>query len=263
MTESPVKWACEYCTYENWPSAIKCTMCRAQRPSAAIIDEELNEFKRNSIHGDDSGTSSLIICPDSSARPRVRPLRPSEPGSHASVLHPNVVYNDKNHLHAPRWSCAMCTYENWAETRSCAVCEHPWPNDASPVISNEQEQGGWRTRRTRMSPPISSDRDADVHIRDIEVGAHGCDEDFKKLKQIKNRMRKSDWRFLNACVGEWTHTTHTHTNTHTQHTREQPNMPVDLKKKCNEISSPQSVVWGPLWVCGVARGSVIFNIFIQ
>ncbi|MCJ8738851.1 hypothetical protein PDJAM_G00040470 [Pangasius djambal] len=201
MTDPHMKWACEYCTYENWPSAIKCTMCRAQRPSAAIIDEELNEFKSNSVHGDDSGTSSLIICPDSSARPRVRPFRPSEPGSHASMSHPNEEYNDKNRLHAPRWSCAMCTYENWAETRSCAVCEHPRPNDASPVITNEQEQGGWRTRRTRMSPPISSDRDADLHIQDNEVGAHGCDEDFKKLKQIKNRMRKSDWMFLNACVG--------------------------------------------------------------
>ncbi|KAB5555859.1 hypothetical protein PHYPO_G00039000 [Pangasianodon hypophthalmus] len=201
MTDPHMKWACEYCTYENWPSAIKCTMCRAQRPSAAIIDEELNEFKSNSVHGDDSGTSSLIICPDSSARPRVRPFRPSEPVSHASVSHPNEEYNDKNRLHAPKWSCAMCTYENWAETRSCAVCEHPRPNDASPVITNEQEQGGWRTRRTRMSPPISSDRDADFHIQDIEVGAHGCDKDFKKLKQIKNRMRKSDWMFLNACVG--------------------------------------------------------------
>ncbi|KAK3559148.1 hypothetical protein QTP86_005010 [Hemibagrus guttatus] len=205
MTDPCMKWACEYCTYENWPSAIKCTMCRAARRCAAIIAEELNEFKSNSVHGadddDDKGTSSLIICPDSSARPRVRPCRPSEPVSHASVSHPNEEYNDKNRLHAPRWSCAMCTYQNWAETRSCAVCEHPQPNDASPVITNELEQGGWRTRRTRMSPPISLDCDADVHIQDIEVGAHGCDADFKKLKQIKNRMRKSDWMFLNACVG--------------------------------------------------------------
>ncbi|KAG7324779.1 hypothetical protein KOW79_011095 [Hemibagrus wyckioides] len=204
MTDPRMKWACEYCTYENWPSAIKCTMCRASRRCTAIIAEELNEFKSNSVHGgavDDTGTSSLIICPDSSARPRVRPCRPSEPVSHASVSHPNADYNDRNRLHAPRWSCAMCTYENWAEAPSCTVCEHPRPNDASPVITNQLEQGGWRTRRTRTSPPVSSERDADVHIQDIEVGAHGCDEDLKKLKQIKNRMRKSDWMFLNACVG--------------------------------------------------------------
>lgn len=28
------------------------------------------------------------------------------------------------------------------------------------------------------------------------------DVDFKKLKQIRNRMRKTDWLFLNACAGE-------------------------------------------------------------
>lgn len=204
MTDPHMKWACEYCTYENWPSAIKCTMCRAQRPSAAIIDRELDQFKSGSQHGDDSGTSGLIICPDSSARPRVRPLRASEAGSHASVSHPDVDYNDKNRMHAPRWSCSTCTYENWAETRSCVVCEHPRPNDGQAVITNEQDRGGWRTRRTRTPPGSSSDRDAELHIQDIEVGAHGCDGDFKKLKQIKNRMRKSDWKFLNACVGEWT-----------------------------------------------------------
>lgn len=26
------KWACEYCTYENFPSGIKCTMCGGPRP---------------------------------------------------------------------------------------------------------------------------------------------------------------------------------------------------------------------------------------
>ncbi|KAI5606702.1 ubiquitin thioesterase ZRANB1, partial [Silurus asotus] len=190
MTDPHVKWACEYCTYENWPSAIKCTMCRAQRPGSAIMDV--------SEHCGVSGTGGLIICPDSSARPRMRPLRPCEPGDHASVSHPDEDYNDKNRLHGPRWSCTMCTYENWAETRSCAVCKHPGPNSvgsASTVSNNEREQGGWSTRRNRTSSPVSSD------IQDIEVGAHGCDEDFKKIKQIKNRMRKRDWKFLNACIG--------------------------------------------------------------
>lgn len=39
------------------------------------------------------------------------------------------------------------------------------------------------------------------------AGAVGTKEelevDFKKLKQIKNRMKKTDWLFLNACVGKF------------------------------------------------------------
>ncbi|XP_062858813.1 ubiquitin thioesterase zranb1 [Trichomycterus rosablanca] len=200
MTDLHKKWACDYCTYENWPSAIKCTMCRAQQPSPTIISEEISQFKGGTRHGDDSGTSGLIICPDSSARPRVRPLRPSEVSSNASGWQQNEDHNDKNRQHAGRWSCSACTYENWAETRRCAVCQHPWPNDASPAI-NERERGGWRARtgvRTRTS---SSERDTSVHIQDNEAGAHASNEDTKKLKQIKNRMRRNDWLFLNACVG--------------------------------------------------------------
>ena len=29
--------------------------------------------------------------------------------------------------------------------------------------------------------------------------------DFKKPKQIRNRMRKTDWLFLNACAGEYSY----------------------------------------------------------
>ncbi|XP_066521971.1 ubiquitin thioesterase ZRANB1 isoform X2 [Hoplias malabaricus] len=274
MTELGVKWACEYCTYENWQSAIKCTMCRAQRPSGTIITEEpfVSGSMLDTPHGD-SGSSSLLICPDSSARPRVRQTHSTEssakwschmctylnwpralrctqclcqrprscsptesPQTSGSGLRirsgpvapvdPCEEYNDRNRLNTPvqRWCCAACTYENWPKTPRCVVCDHPRPNDAiqlsepdepSPVI-NEQDRV--RPQRAgsvcgpacqRRSPPTSK-RDSEVQIQDIQcielaAGAHGCKEelemDFKKLKQIKNRMRKSDWLFLNACAG--------------------------------------------------------------
>lgn len=269
-----MKWACEYCTYENWLSAIKCTMCRAQRPSATIITEE--PFKSSSIldppHGD-LGSSNLLICPDSSARPRVRQAQTTEtsgkwschmctylnwpravrctqclcqrqracsptetPQTSGSGLRlrsglvppvdPCEEYNDRNRLNtrAQRWCCAACTYENWPKTPRCVVCDHPRPNDAiqltepdvlSPVI-NEQDRvhppragGVCGPVGQRRSPPMPK-RDSEVQIQDIQcielaAGAQGSKEelemDFKKLKQIKNRMRKSDWLFLNACAG--------------------------------------------------------------
>ncbi|ELU04077.1 hypothetical protein CAPTEDRAFT_178164 [Capitella teleta] len=33
------KWGCEYCTFENWPQARRCTMCHASRPPRIIQDE--------------------------------------------------------------------------------------------------------------------------------------------------------------------------------------------------------------------------------
>lgn len=277
MTDFQPKWSCEYCTYENWPSAIKCTMCRAQRPTGPIITEE--PFKSSpSLSSHLCSTqegSSVLICPDSSARPRVRvtdeapeiaskwschmctylnwprairctqclsqrqqgpqqgPHRPSD-GPHTSepgcrlpaptAPDPCEEYNDRNRLNTrvQHWACSACTYENWPKTLRCVVCDHPKPSDAvlqepqpentmALSIVNEQERtaggggvGGSKTVQRRLSPPVPAGQ-AEVQI-ELASGAMGAQEehetDFKKLKQIRNRMRRGDWLFLNACAGE-------------------------------------------------------------
>ena len=55
---------------------------------------------------------------------------------------------------------------------------------------------------------MKRDSEVKVDFQRIELaGAVGSQEglevDFKKLKQIKNRMKKTDWLFLNACVGKF------------------------------------------------------------
>ncbi|KAM6203516.1 ubiquitin thioesterase ZRANB1 [Sarcoramphus papa] len=272
MTERGIKWACEYCTYENWPSAIKCTMCRAQRPSGTIITEDPFKSGSSDIGRDwdpasTEGGSSPLICPDSSARPRVkssysmesankwschmctylnwprairctqclsqrRTRSPTEsPQSSGSgsrpvpfSVDPCEEYNDRNKLNtrAQHWTCSACTYENWAKARKCVVCDHPRPNNIEAIeladteeassIINEQDRARWRGscssgNSQRRSPPTTK-RESDVKMdfQRIELaGAVGSKEelevDFKKLKQIKNRMKKTDWLFLNACVG--------------------------------------------------------------
>lgn len=49
MSENETKWSCEYCTYENYPSSIKCTMCRGSKP---FISEDIY-----TLHGDESTAS--------------------------------------------------------------------------------------------------------------------------------------------------------------------------------------------------------------
>ncbi|NXM37846.1 ZRAN1 thioesterase, partial [Gymnorhina tibicen] len=272
MTDRGIKWACEYCTYENWPSAIKCTMCRAQRPSGTIITEDPFKSGSSDIGRDwdptsTEGGSSPLICPDSSARPRVkssysmesankwschmctylnwpRAIRctqclsqrrtrsptesPQSSGSGSRLVpfsvDPCEEYNDRNKLNtrAQHWTCSVCTYENWAKARKCVVCDHPRPNNIEAIeladteeassIINEQDRARWRGscssgNSQRRSPPTTK-RESDVKMdfQRIELaGAVGTKEelevDFKKLKQIKNRMKKTDWLFLNACVG--------------------------------------------------------------
>lgn len=102
------------------------------------------------------------------------------------------------------------------------MCDHPKPGDAvlqepqpestmALSIVNEQERtaggggmGGSKTAQRKLSPPVPVGQ-AEVQI-ELASGAVGAQEehetDFKKLKQIRNRMRRIDWLFLNACAGE-------------------------------------------------------------
>ncbi|KAK0146033.1 Ubiquitin thioesterase Zranb1 [Merluccius polli] len=295
MTDQRMKWVCDYCTYENWPSAIKCTMCHAQRPSGPIITEEPHSHspgvdpvgwgplrtEGSSGGGGGSGLGGgggLIICPDSSARPRVRPTsttettnkwscqvctylnwprairctqclsqrrrapnpaetpQTSEPnaGCH-SIAQPPAVdpceeYNDRNRRHTRQqlhWPCVACNYQNWPKTLKCLACNQPRPNhlesiqrcesdETPPAIINEQDETRWRLggssggsqgqRRPPPSPKWEAEVTMDFQRIELAAGAvSGKEErepvDFKKLKQIRNRMRKTDWRFLNACAG--------------------------------------------------------------
>ncbi|KAK1881472.1 Ubiquitin thioesterase ZRANB1, partial [Dissostichus eleginoides] len=278
MTEQKIKWACDYCTYENWPSAAKCTMCRAHKSRGPIITEEpyKNTPDLDPSPGWDpprtESGSHLLICPDSSARPRVRTAgmaeiankwscqmctylnwpralrctqclcqraRTSSPtetpqtsGSNAgcrpalhSPVDPCEEYNDRNRLntHQQHWICTACTYQNWPTTAKCVVCDSPKPNnqeaielgesaDPTPMI-NIQDRARWKGscsggQGQRRSPPMPKREDnVKMDFQRIELAAGAMssrDEqevDFKKLKQIRNRMRKTDWLFLNACAG--------------------------------------------------------------
>ncbi|CAL8305744.1 unnamed protein product [Boreogadus saida] len=281
MTEQRMKWDCDYCTYENWPSAIKCTMCHAQRTSGPIITEESHVGSPSVVDpavGWGGGGGSLLICPDSSARPRVRTTsttettnkwscqvctylnwprairctqcltqrrRASTPqildsnaGCHSistlqppPTLDPCEEYNDRNRRHTRQshWTCATCTYQNWPKTLKCLGCDQPRPNhlesiqrcaadETPPAIINEQDETTWRLGgdsgggqgQRRPPPPPSPRWEAEVStdFQRIELAAGGGgsgreerEVDFKKQKQLRNRIRKTDWRFLNACAG--------------------------------------------------------------
>ncbi|KAJ8365537.1 hypothetical protein SKAU_G00143680 [Synaphobranchus kaupii] len=138
MTELGVKWACEYCTYENWPSAIKCTMCRAQRPSGTIITEEpfksgpgLDSGREWDPPGTEGG-SALLICPDSSARPRVKPAGTAETSS--------------------KWSCHLCTYLNWPRAIRCTQCLCQRQRARSPTDSPQTSGSGSRPTAPPQDP---------------------------------------------------------------------------------------------------------------
>lgn len=78
-TQQP-KWICEYCTYENYPSSIKCTMCKGAKP---YVSEDIYQ-----LHGKDEKYSSNT----------------SLSGLAAAAC--------ENKPKRGKWSCETCTFLN-------------------------------------------------------------------------------------------------------------------------------------------------------
>ncbi|KAG7264488.1 hypothetical protein CRUP_025568 [Coryphaenoides rupestris] len=189
MTEQRTKWVCDYCTYENWPSAIKCTMCHAQRPS----DSSARPRVRPSSTTETTNKWSCQVCtylnwprairctqcltqrrraPSPAETPQT--LEPQNAGCHSIISQPVPTvdpceeYNDRNRRHSrqSRWTCVTCTYQNWPKTLKCLACYQPRPSsldairrcepdETPPAIINEQDETRWRlggVSSTRGSP---------------------------------------------------------------------------------------------------------------
>ena len=46
IIDNKKKWKCTQCTYENWPSAIKCTICLSNKTQTVKLKQQLNNNKK-------------------------------------------------------------------------------------------------------------------------------------------------------------------------------------------------------------------------
>uniref|UniRef100_A0A2C9JT89 ubiquitinyl hydrolase 1 n=1 Tax=Biomphalaria glabrata TaxID=6526 RepID=A0A2C9JT89_BIOGL len=127
------KWSCEFCTYENFPAAKKCTMCfkwRAPHLISDTINEEQDIYKM----------APLVSPP------------PSEL---------NILCTTSSCGENSKWACEVCTYLNWSKTTKCVQCSNPKRKTSPPLlqtqlpgitINTSEGHPGGSTTPTRISP---------------------------------------------------------------------------------------------------------------
>lgn len=115
IKESHSKWICEYCTYENWPSSLKCTMCRGSKP---LLGEDIYRLRDQNPQRSGSNDASGPV-----------PLSSSTDLCNFSLqnIHSQNVPSGGN------WSCELCTYLNYNNAIRCIQC-----NSKKPVNINQQ-----------------------------------------------------------------------------------------------------------------------------
>lgn len=54
------KWKCSQCTYENWPSALKCTICLAGKSSTASVNNQINSKLKAAGNNNNNNRSNQL-----------------------------------------------------------------------------------------------------------------------------------------------------------------------------------------------------------
>lgn len=138
------KWMCEYCTYMNYRSSMKCTMCAGLKP---LLNEDIYRLSPSQPHSPSnagsgpslnykSNNASLTICRSKTPSPQphnspqsTRHTPPMPPSNNAS---PNRGEPSTRSPPAActsvtsNWKCPTCTYLNHGirtATTKCGACK--------------------------------------------------------------------------------------------------------------------------------------------
>ena len=140
------KWTCVQCTFLNWPSSTRCTMCRVPRapkvkavaPKSSgsndiiyRIGETVNNFPAATSHasvgGQPQGPRSLRSTSPSEQQQQQQLICDQSRNSPSAATSSGGV--------ASKWPCPACTYLNWPRSLKCVQCLTPKNRRESPRSS--------------------------------------------------------------------------------------------------------------------------------
>ena len=190
--EQNIKWPCEYCTYLNWPTAIRCVMCRAVKPSNLAACDVIDDSGDGQLS---RSSSDEIICPSEGAHqypskkksatdnkwpcPSCTYQNPSKSetciicqerkpdavrqrnieNAESNFVSESNVRNDSNIdrktkslLKSSKWPCPKCTFENWPKSPKCALCSTP----KNKVRSDEGMVKVGNAKKSHSSPSLKN-----------------------------------------------------------------------------------------------------------
>lgn len=110
------KWICEYCTYENFPLSLKCTMCKGQKP---LLNEDIFRL---------SPTQQL------STKKRSTVNLASGPSTRSPV-------DEDDEDQKQKWCCGICTYHNQPHAKRCSQCNSKQRDEADGSFSPSAQYG--------------------------------------------------------------------------------------------------------------------------
>ena len=210
------KWICPSCTYYNYSSVARCTICSCTKPAdlhpvtrpSAVYPRQKNHYSggsglsRGPISSASSGhftscgagiSSDMIIHPDSCFS-RYRPTSIALGQQVEGTGRERGDHQSGSPGGQSKWVCSMCTYSNWPNSHHCTMCTTPRAgrhNKPSLPAGGANKEGG------RIgSAGVGSILDyAPRCIGAVGGASHTQQQDDARLsshaKELSNRLQKS------------------------------------------------------------------------
>ncbi len=164
--EQKIKWNCEYCTYDNWATAVRCVMCRATRRSSPVQDI-LAEAGKTQCESISRSSSDEIICPNEDKQ---------WGAGHKS---------NKKVSSDVKWPCTSCTYLNSPKNETCIMCYNRKPD---------------AVKRLEEKRNLENAEGHNVVITDCNIKN---DLNFEREKKFKSLLKNSKWTCSNCTYENW------------------------------------------------------------
>jgi len=163
------KWVCEYCTYSNWPSSMKCTMCRGNKPARLCGSENIFNAAVNITNNQ----RDIYKLNDRRRHER-----------HSPSLSPSLSSSGPRHLslpdtdHTGKWACSACTYYNYPRAVTCTICRTPRNNTVSGTGGGQSSSCivSSANRANAIRSSLLSDQLSPLHISVNNNNNNNCQQ---------------------------------------------------------------------------------------
>ncbi|XP_030562654.1 ubiquitin thioesterase trabid [Drosophila novamexicana] len=148
------KWKCEICTYENYPSSLKCTMCQASKP---LLNEDIFRLSpAQTIHDNysaEEAAAGLPVEPTSTCFARQPQAQTQQQPQQQPHLQQQQLARHSNVADSEKWACKVCTYLNWPRSLRCVQCCTKRGGAAAmePAADKETNSAGEALQALRIS----------------------------------------------------------------------------------------------------------------
>lgn len=217
-------WTCPSCYTQNWMNASSCKNCNTKFNSQCLNDAseeedafvpkiqeslKISELAETGNYTESIKRPNLPNCSPADSPAKINTTFPQGAEKYTRSNSPNNPSN----ANQEKWTCPVCTYDNWPRSVKCIMCECTQSGDQAMSLGTNEVNNGSLFSQTNLCV----DSVMTPALANLSLGvSNNCSRNFETSRYEGNalntnysdtmRMRlfrgsEMDRRWLDACCG--------------------------------------------------------------